>query len=49
MITRRLVGGAGAQGEPKNSGGLGPASSEASENQGATAGAPPRIRSERVP
>ena len=41
---RRLVGGPGAQGEPRNFGGLGPASSEASENRGAAAGAPPRIR-----
>ena len=46
MITQKLVGGPGAQGEPRNFGGLGPASSEASENLGATAGAPPRIRQE---
>jgi hypothetical protein len=29
----RVVGGSGVQGEPENFGGLGPASSEANENQ----------------
>jgi hypothetical protein len=35
-----VVGGHGMQGEPKNFGGLGPASSEANENQGAAPLAP---------
>ena len=39
-----LVGGLGAQCEPRDSGGLGPASPEASECNGAAAGAPPQFK-----
>ncbi len=39
-----LVGRLGAQCEPRDSGGLGPASPEASECNGAAAGAPPQFK-----